>query len=97
MQYIILQLILVFKLHNEIIDLKFIRFTIDISWILKKAPSGYNQRKKNLILFWTFPLHCQINLCKCAEKDRELGEAHTEIKALKFSERLKEKAVEEVY
>lgn len=32
----------------------------------------------------------------CAEKDRELGEAHAEIKALKFSERLKEKAVEEV-
>ncbi|KAK6149055.1 hypothetical protein DH2020_016580 [Rehmannia glutinosa] len=29
------------------------------------------------------------------EKDRELGEAHAEIKALKFSERLKEKAVEE--
>ncbi|KAL0453216.1 UNVERIFIED_CONTAM: DNA gyrase subunit B, chloroplastic/mitochondrial [Sesamum latifolium] len=30
------------------------------------------------------------------EKDRELGEAHAEIKALKFSERLKEKAVEEL-
>jgi len=31
------------------------------------------------------------------EKDRELGEAHAEIKALKQSERLKEKAVEEVF
>lgn len=30
------------------------------------------------------------------EKDRELGEAHAEIKALKHSERLKEKAVEEL-
>ncbi|XP_042003220.1 microtubule-associated protein 70-2-like [Salvia splendens] len=30
------------------------------------------------------------------EKDRELGEAHAEIKALKYSERLKEKAVEEL-
>ncbi|KAL0359622.1 UNVERIFIED_CONTAM: Microtubule-associated protein 70-2 [Sesamum angustifolium] len=29
------------------------------------------------------------------EKDRELGEVHAEIKALKFSERLKQKAVEE--
>ena len=31
-----------------------------------------------------------------ADKDRELGDAHAEIKALKYSERLKEKAVEEV-
>ncbi|XP_075491635.1 microtubule-associated protein 70-1-like [Primulina tabacum] len=33
---------------------------------------------------------------ECREKDRELGERHTEIKALKSSERLKEKAVEEL-
>lgn len=32
----------------------------------------------------------------CADKDRELGEALAEIKALRFSERLREKAVEEV-
>lgn len=32
-----------------------------------------------------------------ADKDRELGDAHAEIKALKYSERLKEKAVEEVF
>lgn len=31
-----------------------------------------------------------------ADKDRELGEAHAEIKALRLSERLREKAVEEV-
>lgn len=45
-------------------------------------------------------IHClgpHFLLCvHAAEKDRELGEAHTEIKALKHSERLKEKAVEEV-
>ena len=33
----------------------------------------------------------------CADKDRELGEAHAEIKALRLSERQREKAVEEVY
>ena len=32
----------------------------------------------------------------CADKDRELGDAHAEIKALRLSERLREKAVEEV-
>ena len=32
----------------------------------------------------------------CADKDRELSEAQAEIKALKLSERLREKAVEEV-
>lgn len=31
-----------------------------------------------------------------AEKDRELGDAHAEIRALKYSERLKERGVEEV-
>lgn len=31
-----------------------------------------------------------------ADKDRELGEAQAKIKALKLSERLREKAVEEV-
>ncbi|KAF8396269.1 hypothetical protein HHK36_017884 [Tetracentron sinense] len=30
-----------------------------------------------------------------SDKDRELGDAHAEIKALKYSERLREKAVEE--
>lgn len=31
------------------------------------------------------------------DKERELGDAQAEIKALKYSDRLKEKAVEEVY
>lgn len=37
-----------------------------------------------------------ILLLSIADKERELGDAHAEIKALKYSERLKEKAVEEV-
>lgn len=40
--------------------------------------------------FEVFFLYC------FADKDRELGEAQAEIKALKLSERLREKAVEEV-
>lgn len=32
----------------------------------------------------------------CSDKDRELGDAYTEIKALKYHQHLKEKAVEEV-
>ena len=36
-------------------------------------------------------------VCVCvADKDRELSEAQAEIKALRLSERLREKAVEEV-
>lgn len=31
-----------------------------------------------------------------SDKDRELGEAQAEMKALRYSERLREKAVEEV-
>lgn len=33
----------------------------------------------------------------CTDKDRELSEAQAEIKALKLSERQREKAVEEVH
>lgn len=32
-----------------------------------------------------------------SDKDRELGEAHAEIRALRLSERQREKAVEEVF
>jgi len=35
-------------------------------------------------------------VCICADKDRELSEAQAEIKALRLSERQREKAVEEV-
>jgi hypothetical protein len=46
-----------------------------------------------LIFFWIFFLIC---VCFCVDKDRELSEAQAEIKALRHSERLREKAVEEV-
>lgn len=45
----------------------------------------------NLIIYCL--LRCRF---LCADKDRELCEAQAEIKALKLSERLREKAVEEV-
>lgn len=41
-------------------------------------------------------VHCGLSLCVVADKDRELSEAQAEIKALRHSERLREKAVEEV-
>lgn len=40
--------------------------------------------------------YCLICFDVFADKDRELNEAQAEIKALKLSERLREKAVEEV-
>lgn len=46
--------------------------------------------------FWKKDLVLRCDLCVFADKDRELGEAQAEIKALKLSERLREKAVEEV-
>lgn len=39
---------------------------------------------------------CSFSLSWVSDKDRELGEAQAEIRALKMSERLREKAVEEV-
>lgn len=47
--------------------------------------------KNKFVLFFIFFL-----LLLFADKDRELGEAQAEIKALRLSERLREKAVEEV-
>ncbi|XP_057947811.1 microtubule-associated protein 70-2-like isoform X2 [Malania oleifera] len=44
------------------------------------------------------PVRVELNRLEneVRDKDRELGDAHAEIKALKYSERLKEKAVEEL-
>lgn len=41
-------------------------------------------------------LLCALAVVLVSDKDRELGEAQVEIKALRLSERLREKAVEEV-
>lgn len=43
-------------------------------------------------LFFSFPESCEFS-----DKERELGEAQAEIKALRLSERAREKAVEEVF
>lgn len=48
-----------------------------------------------LLCFRRFNCGC-LRVSVSADKDRELSEAQTEIKALKLSERLREKAVEEV-
>lgn len=50
------------------------------------------------LLHGSDPVRVELNRLEndVRDKDRELGDAHTEIKALKYSERLKEKAVEEL-
>ncbi|KAL6957109.1 hypothetical protein U1Q18_029715, partial [Sarracenia purpurea var. burkii] len=49
------------------------------------------------LLHGSDPVKVELNRLEneVRDKDRELGEAHAEIKALRFSERLREKAVEE--
>ncbi|KAK6923971.1 Microtubule-associated protein 70 [Dillenia turbinata] len=44
----------------------------------------------------TFNLILRNLIRLTTDKDRELGDAQAEIKALRYSERLKEKAVEEI-
>ncbi|KAL6001320.1 hypothetical protein ACLOJK_007054 [Asimina triloba] len=50
------------------------------------------------LLHGSDPVKVELNRLEneVRDKDRELGEAHAEIKALKLSERLREKAVEEI-
>lgn len=50
------------------------------------------------LLHGSDPVRVELNRLEneVRDKDRELGDAHAEIKALKYSERLKEKAVEEL-
>uniref|UniRef100_A0A3N7GDN1 Uncharacterized protein n=1 Tax=Populus trichocarpa TaxID=3694 RepID=A0A3N7GDN1_POPTR len=50
------------------------------------------------LLHGSDPVKVELNRLEneVRDKDRELGEAQAEIKALRFSERLREKAVEEV-
>ncbi|KAJ8770020.1 hypothetical protein K2173_009737 [Erythroxylum novogranatense] len=50
------------------------------------------------LLHGSDPVKVELNRLEneVRDKDRELGEAHAEIKALRFSERLREKAVEEL-
>uniref|UniRef100_A0A3N7G8V3 Uncharacterized protein n=1 Tax=Populus trichocarpa TaxID=3694 RepID=A0A3N7G8V3_POPTR len=50
------------------------------------------------LLHGSDPVKVELNRLEneVRDKDRELGEAQAEIKALRFSERLREKAVEEL-
>ncbi|KAD3338635.1 hypothetical protein E3N88_34156 [Mikania micrantha] len=80
---------------------------------LKKSPSTFRYgRKKSIIsrtateiddiinhLHGSDPVRFELNRLEnqLRDKDRELGDAYTEIKALKYHEHLKEKAVEELH
>ncbi|KVI03415.1 Myosin II heavy chain-like protein [Cynara cardunculus var. scolymus] len=77
---------------------------------LKKSPSFRYARKKSISrtateiddiinhLHGSDPVRFELNRLEnqLRDKDRELGDAYTEIKALKYHEHLKEKAVEEL-
>ncbi|KAI3525895.1 hypothetical protein L1887_05026 [Cichorium endivia] len=84
--------------------------TISDSSPLKKSPSFRYGRKKSISrtateiddiinhLHGSDPVRFELNRLEnqLRDKDRELGDAYTEIKALKYQEHLKEKAVEEL-
>ncbi|KAJ9544029.1 hypothetical protein OSB04_023736 [Centaurea solstitialis] len=77
---------------------------------LKKSPSFRYARKKSISrtateiddiinhMHGSDPVRFELNRLEnqLRDKDRELGDAYTEIKALKYQEHLKEKAVEEL-
>ncbi|KAK1427032.1 hypothetical protein QVD17_15714 [Tagetes erecta] len=77
---------------------------------LKKSPSFRHARKKSISrtpteiddiinhLHGSDPVRFELNRLdnQLRDKDRELGDAYAEIKALKYQEHLKEKAVEEL-
>ncbi|KAL2226044.1 UNVERIFIED_CONTAM: Microtubule-associated protein 70-2 [Sesamum indicum] len=79
------------------------RLTSSASFKAKKKPTPAISRAGSevddiiTLLHGSDPVRVELTRLEneVREKDRELGEAHAEIKALKFSERLKEKAVEE--
>lgn len=80
------------------------RLTSSASFKAKKKPTPAISRAGSevddiiTLLHGSDPVRVELTRLEneVREKDRELGEAHAEIKALKFSERLKEKAVEEL-
>ncbi|KAL8493774.1 hypothetical protein ACS0TY_024804 [Phlomoides rotata] len=80
------------------------RLTPSASFKAKKKPAAAISRTGSemddfiTLLHGSDPVRVELTRLEneVREKDRELGDAHAEIKALKFSERLKEKAVEEL-
>lgn len=80
------------------------RLTSSASFKAKKKPAAAISRAGSdaddiiTLLHGSDPVRVELTRLEneVREKDRELGEAHAEIKGLKYSERLKEKAVEEL-
>ncbi|KAK4404761.1 DNA gyrase subunit B, chloroplastic/mitochondrial [Sesamum angolense] len=80
------------------------RLTSSASFKAKKKPTPAISRAGSevddiiTLLHGSDPVRVELTRLEneVREKDRELGEVHAEIKALKFSERLKQKAVEEL-
>ncbi|CAO2831600.1 unnamed protein product [Amaranthus hypochondriacus] len=79
------------------------RLTTSASFKYRKKNGGHSRVNSEVedvvhLLHGSDPVRVELTRLEneVREKDRELGEAHTEIKALKHSERLKEKAVEEL-
>ncbi|KAL6988021.1 hypothetical protein U1Q18_013767 [Sarracenia purpurea var. burkii] len=77
--------------------------TSSASFRSRKKPASISRAGSEVDDFITLlhgsdPVRVELNRLdnEVRDKDRELGDAHAEIKALKYSERLKEKAVEEV-
>ncbi|KAJ8758504.1 hypothetical protein K2173_000225 [Erythroxylum novogranatense] len=81
-----------------------------VSGSFKEGPKSSSRRRTSVrpsfdadnefitLLHGSDPVKVELNRLEneVRDKDRELGEAHAEIKALKLSERLREKAVEEL-
>lgn len=79
------------------------RLTTSASFKYRKKNSGHSRVNSEVedvvhLLHGSDPVRVELTRLEneVREKDRELGEAHAEIKGLKHSERLKEKAVEEL-
>ncbi|KAJ6321905.1 hypothetical protein OIU77_011902 [Salix suchowensis] len=83
---------------------------LTVSGSFKEGPKSSSRRRTSVrpsfdadnefmtLLHGSDPVKVELNRLEneVRDKDRELGEAQAEIKALRFSERLREKAVEEV-
>ncbi|KAK9289568.1 hypothetical protein L1049_007724 [Liquidambar formosana] len=80
-----------------------VTLTSSASFRARKKPSTISRTGSEVddiitLLHGSDPVRVELNRLEneVRDKDRELGDAHAEIKALKYSERLKEKAVEEL-
>ncbi|CAA0815193.1 Microtubule-associated protein 70-2 [Striga hermonthica] len=86
-------------------DLEPQKLTSPVSYKAKRRPSAAAMSRTGsemddiiALMHGSDPVRVELTRLEneVREKDRELGEAHAEIKALKYSERLKQKAAEEL-